>query len=382
MDPEDDLRSDIESAIDTSEVNEGVVDTTPEPDAPAPQVPDPTANAVDTKPDDGKGAPVRDSMGRFIPKTEKAVAAPGAIAAAPGTPGSPAAAIGQPAPGQPAVVAPAGVTQPPASFSFGAKEAWAQTPPVVQQEVARREQQMQQWANSTAPARQLGERFHQAVQPFLPAIQAEGVDPLTAVTNLLQFGTRMRMGTPAEKAGTLAQIATIYGVDLQALDHALAGLPPPPSVQGVDPGYVNNAVQQALAPLYRAAQQRQYAVQQQVDGQARSEIEAFAADPKHKYFDHLRNQMADLIEVAKKHGVDLSIADAYERAGMLHPEISKLMIAQRQGASAHQLTAAAQRAKAAAVSVNGSAPIGNPNVAEPTSIRESIEAAIEAHSRY
>jgi hypothetical protein len=67
---------------------------------------------------------------------------------------------------------------------------------------------------------------------------------------------------------------------------------------------------------------------------------------------------------------------------MLHPEVSKVIMARQQGANARQLTAAAQRARGAAVSVKGAAPVGNPNGHEPTSIRESIEAAIESHSRY
>jgi hypothetical protein len=57
------------------------------------------------------------------------------------------------------------------------------------------------------------------------------------------------------------------------------------------------------------------------------------------------------------------------------------MLARQQGVNAQKLTAAARTAKAAAVSVRGSAPVGNPNGAEPSSIRESIEAAIESHSR-
>jgi len=376
MGPEDDLRGDIESALSTAEDSPG--DSVGTPDSgdggtPAPETPPEGTPPADPKPEGS--ALVRDSMGRFLPKAEKA---PGGAAAAPGTPGATAPVIGAPAAPQ----APSQAIQPPYGWSFGAKEAWAQVPVAAQQEIARRETQMQQWAQDTAPARQLGERFHQAVQPFMPAIQAEGVDPLTAVTNLMQFATRMRMGTPNEKAQTLATIIKTYGVDIQSLDNALVGQPLPQQQQGTDPQYVQQAVQQALAPLYQAAQQRHQQVQQQAETATRSELEQFAADPKNKYFPDLRVAMADMIEVAQRQGFDMSLADAYERAAFLHPEISKVMIAQRQGASAHQLTAAAQRARAAAVSVTGSAPIGNPNVAEPTSIRESIEAAIEAHSRY
>ena len=73
----------------------------------------------------------------------------------------------------------------------------------------------------------------------------------------------------------------------------------------------------------------------------------------------------------------MDLGDAYKRACALHPEVSRVMLARQQGATAQQLTAQARTAKAAAVSVKGGAPVGNPARAEPTSIRESVEAAIE-----
>jgi hypothetical protein len=92
--------------------------------------------------------------------------------------------------------------------------------------------------------------------------------------------------------------------------------------------------------------------------------------------------MADIIELGERRGRDISIADAYKQAAMLHPEVSKVMLARQQGANARQLTQNAQRARSAAVSVRGAAPVGNPAGPEPSSIRESIEAAIQAHSGY
>jgi len=373
----DDLRGDIEAALGDSE---GSAQANPDPltdGGEPPQIAETTPTGVP----EGSGKPStgRDSLGRFLPKTAQ-TADPGPLAP-PGTQPLAQPAIGQPAPAQPAAQ---GIPAP-ASFSVMAREAWAQVPAAVQQEVSRREQQMQQWANDTAPARQLGEQFWERVQPFMGAIQAEGVDPLTAVENLLQWGARMRMGTPGEKALTVANMVRAYGVSIEDLDSALVNGRVPQSQQqtnGHDPQYVQQAVQQALQPLYQAALARQTQLQQAAEEHTRGEIEAFAADPKHKYFPDLRGIMADLVDVAQKNGGDLSYEDAYNRAAMLHPEISKVIIAQRQGVNAHQLTAAAQRAKAAAVSVVGSAPIGNPNPSEPSSIRESIEAAIEAHSRY
>jgi len=267
----------------------------------------------------------------------------------------------------------------PASLSPLAREHWAAVPDPVKHEFARREVEMQRFVNETAQQRQVGDAFMRSVQPYMPAIQAEGVDPLTAVTNLLQIGTRLRMGTPIEKAQTVAQIVKAYGVDVQALDDSLVGVVPQ---QGApDQNYIQQAVQQALAPLMQAAQQRHQAAVQEVETATRSELAQFASDPKNEFFNDLRGMMADMIEVAERQGHKLSLQEAYQRSAMLHPEVSRVMLARQQGVNAQRLTEAARTAKASAVSVRGSAPVGNPSSPEPSSIRESIEAAIESYSR-
>lgn len=368
-DTSDDLRSSIESAFDGADEGGGTPvapDSAVAPDAPVAPEPDAQVQA--------KGD--RDSLGRFLPKAEKA---PGAAAAAPGTPGSQPPLNGAQAPIQPAPLAPA--LQAPASWSPGAREHWKTMNPEVQKEVQRREIEMQRYVNEMAPARNIAERFTQTIQPFLGTIQAEGVDPLTAVRNLMQVTQTLRSGTQYEKAQTLAQIIKVYGVDINTLDSALVGQPPPQGSQQQMPD-VNAAVQQALAPLYQAAQSRQMQITQAAEGEARTELETFAADPANEFFQDLRHEMADIIELGERRGRTISISDAYKQAAMLHPEVSKVMLARQQGASARQLTQNAQRARSAAVSVRGTAPVGNPAGPEPSSIRESIEAAISAHSGY
>lgn len=366
-----DLRSTIESAIES----EGG-DTSATPDAPVAPDSAPVEKPVGEPQVQAKGD--RDSLGRFIPKAEKAAGAPGAT---PGTPGPTQQANGALPPIQPAPQAPA--LQAPASWSPGAREHWKTVAPAVQQEIARRESEMARYVNEMAPARNIAERFTQTIQPFLGTIQAEGVDPLTAVRNLMQVTQTLRSGTQYEKASTLAQIVRVYGVDIASLDAALVGqAPPPESQQQSNPQYVQQAVQQALAPLYQAAQSRQNQLVQAAEGEARSELEQFAADPANEFFNDLRVEMADIIELGERRGRDISIADAYKQAAMLHPEVSKVMLARQQGVNARQLTQNAQRARSAAVSVRGTAPVGNPAGPEPSSIRESIEAAISAHSGY
>jgi hypothetical protein len=358
LDTGDDLRATIESAMDADAgtpepVVDAKVDTPIEVEgAPAPAAPD------------GK---VRDSLGRFV---DKAQAAP-----APDQGPTPA-----PAPDG-AAQAPAEALRAPVSWSAPAREHWAGMHPDVQREVHRREHEVQQFLTRTQQSREIGDRFAQAVQPHMMAIQAEGVDPITAVTNLMQVGSRLRFGTPLEKANQIAQIVKAYGVDIMALDGALAGVAPDPGQQqGVNPNMVQQLVQQQLQPLFQAAQQRQQAAQQQSVQEAHDQAMEFAQT--HEFFDDLRTTMADMIEVAGRQGIKMSLEDAYKRSAMLHPDVSRTIMARQQGNSARALTDAARKARGTAVSVRGPAPVGNPEAAEPTSVRSSIEAAIEAHSRY
>ena len=363
-----DLRSSIESAIDRSEGGETA------PTQPAESAPD-----AGTQPVEKSARGDRDALGRFVPKAgespQKGQEAP---QAAPGTPGIAPAQIGQPA----AIPAPPqpGVFNAPASWSPTAREVWKTLPAAAQAEIVRREGDMARYVNEMAPARNIAERFTQTIQPFLGTIQQEGVDPLTAVRNLMQVTQTLRQGTQYEKARTVADIVKVYGVDIGTLDSALVGVAPPEGQAGVpDSQYVQQLVQQQLAPLYQAAQARQQAVVQQAEGEAQSELGAFASDPKNEFFEDLRHEMADIIELGEKHGRNVTLEQAYERAAMLHPEVSKVMLARQQGVNARTLTQNAQRARSATVSVRGSAPIGGPVGREPNSIRESIEAAISQH---
>ena len=174
----------------------------------------------------------------------------------------------------------------------------------------------------------------------------------------------------------VAQVVNAYGVDIRSLDSALVGAALPEG----QPQQVNvqAEVQRALAPLMQMAQQRQQAETARLEAEGATTVQQFSEGKE--FIGDVGGLMADMLDVAARQKISLSLQDAYDRACALHPEVSKVIIARRQGASAQQLTQAAQRARSAAVSVRGSAPVGNPNAVEPSSIRESIEAAIEAHS--
>lgn len=373
------LREALETAFEQSEPTEELPSSAPPTDDTAPSgdvtSPEPTASPT-TEPLTAEEQRARDALGRFTkadqvdgkgktpPLTEKPLTEPlkgPQLTLAPGTPK---------------------FEPPPRGVPPGLRSHWTGLTPEWRAHIAETHTKLGEIEQQYQPSVQFTQRFLQTIQPFQHAIQAEtGGDAIKAVAGLMDTATRLRFGTPAEKAQTVAQIIKAYGVDIETLDGALVGAAPPPGQQGVDPNTIQQAVQQALSPLMQQVQQRRAQQEQETAQRVESEIAAFAADTKNEFFEDVRDMMADAMEVAERNGKPITLADAYQSACWLHPEIRKIMLARQQGQSAQTLTAAATRAKAAAVSVKGSAPVGSPEPSAPSSVRDAIEMAIEAHSR-
>lgn len=353
----DDMRADLEAALDDPE---------------APVEAGPSSPAEDGVASDGRS---RDPLGRFAPKDGESPPADAAAAARAQQVADQTSANQQ-------------AMRPPASWKPEARETWSALPPAAQAEISRRESEMARAMTETAGARQFAENMTQIIAPYMPMIQADGGNPFTAVQNLFQTAATLRTGTPADKARLVAEIVGSFGVDVGLLDSALAGVPLQQQ-GGADPAVlseVQRLLDQRLAPVQQimsAAQQRAARQDQEARGHAQAEIERFAADPKNEFFSDVRDIMADLVEVAHRHGRDMPLESAYRQACQLHPDVAKVMLARSTSTSAQRLTAAAQRARAAAVSVSG-APIAGPaGEATPAddSIRSHIEAAMAANSR-
>lgn len=365
----DNLRSTLEDAYDAADNQQegGSPAHSPEPVRTSPEAPatgTPTSERQDVDRGDG-----RTPRGKFARKAGERPVDGAAGDAVPAGDAAQRAAGEAPAlkpEGEPAK--PDQFAKAPASWKPGAREAWSQLPPDVRAEVHRRERETARIVQETAQVRQVGERIGQMQQQFAPALQAEGVDVLTATHNLMNLASRLRFGSPIEKATLAATIIRNYGVDVNALANVLDGQPPP---QGHPPQQMlqDPRVDQLLATLQQAQQQRMA----QVTERAVSEVEEFGADKE--FFEDVREDMADLLEVAARRGIDLSLEQAYERACKMQPEISKVLDAREAAKRAGNSQQSTQRAKIAASSVRGT-PSGVP-AANPGDLRGAIEAAIE-----
>jgi hypothetical protein len=124
--------------------------------------------------------------------------------------------------------------------------------------------------------------------------------------------------------------------------------------------------------------QRQDALQSEVQG----EIEQFAQDPGVPHFDELREEMADLMEVAARRGLTMTLKQAYDRAVALHPKLAEQAGKRAEQERANAAAEAAAKAKRAAVSLpSGGAPQGSPpGEGAANTLRADLEAAMAANA--
>lgn len=320
-------------------------------------------------------AEARDEKGRFKTKSVREEA-PSESAPAPETAGI------QPGPkSEPKAAA---TEKAPASWRPDVREHWSKLPPDVRAEVARREREMQTTLQDTAEARRFAEQLNKVIAPYEMFIRAENSNPLQAIDNLMSTAARLRTGTAPELAQLMAGMVKQYGVGrfgqqfIESLDSALAGEVPKVDAQQ---SQLQQAIQQQLAPVTQFMsqfQQAQAAQQQRAQDQAVSEVSQFLE--RAEFGEDVREEMADLLEVAQRRGRELSLADAYKQACLTNPRVRSVLESRAKQRGAQQLAGAAQKAKAAAVSVSGGPAMGAPTSAA-TDIRSSIEAAIAMNTR-
>lgn len=262
----------------------------------------------------------------------------------------------------------------PGSWSPTLREKWGTLPEDIRKHVAKQEREVNLVLQQTAEARKNWQSFTAAVQPYEAMIRAEGGEPIRAVAGLLQSAALLRTGPPAAKAQLVAQIIKSYGVDIKALDDVLAGeSPQQPQHHGQ---YRDPRLDQLLAQAQATKQQRAA----ESSRQNMSAIEAFEADSANEFFDSVREDMADLIDLAESKGSTMTLKQAYDRACLMNPEVSQALQQREKAKAAAAAQTATQAKKAAASSVRGQPSSTARLDDQPKTRREAIEAAFDSQS--
>jgi hypothetical protein len=267
----------------------------------------------------------------------------------------------------------------PASWKGDAKKLWGDLPADVRSEISRREKDTLQVLQKSAEDRKILQSVNDAITPHNDLITASyGGDPLKAIGGLLNTEKILTSGNQATKAQVVARIIQNFGVDVNALDAVLSGKDMPPEVR--QQSEVQQAVSQAVAPLHQYIQQQKLREQQAV--QARSnrvtqQIEGMANDPvNYPYFNEVREDMADIVEMSANRGIDISLEEAYTKAvnfnGRTASANGQRVSAQTDTQKALEAHQEAQAAKGASVSVSGSPSSTGPSAPTDTGDLRSV----------
>lgn len=382
------LRDALEAAIEspspasTTEASAPIADHQSLPDAPQgaePSIGEPQAGGQDLNAlAEGEAAPARqrDEQGRFKARQAAAEAAEAAQ--------DPAQQTQQPEGVQPGPKPGPRVDRAPQAWRPEVREHWAQLPEAVRSEVHRREVEVQRTLQESADARRNYDAVMRTIAPYEGFIRAENSNPLQAIDNLMATAARLRTGTAPELAQMVAGMVSQFGIGrfgngfIDMLDTALAGQTPK---QDPQQAAIEQVLNQRLAPMqqmFSQFQQAQVAQQQRVVQQAQGEVAQFL--DRAEFGNDVREDMADLLELAQRRGETMTLQDAYQKACRVNDRVRTVLEGRykSQGAQAH--SQAVQRAKAAAVSVTGSAPAGAMRQ-DPNDVRGAIEAAIVQTSR-
>lgn len=303
-------------------------------------------------------------------------------------PAAPAAAEQKPAPAaKPGEQPPTQLTglKPPESWRAQIRDAhWKTLPLQVQAEIVRRERQIEGTLRQTAEARKVAEGVNGLLNQFQDVFRQEATPPMQTIANLLNISRTLRSAPPPQRAQYMAQVIQTFDVDLSLLDQALAfNVKNGPSQQQsqVQMAGIQQMIHQQLAPVQQALQgfqqQHQLQAQQQMQDNAK-EIETFAADPANEYFDLVREEVADILELGAKRGQKITLQEAYTRAMLANNELAPLVSRKRVEEAAARMSApAAQAANLSSMSVTGAPSTAAPSGGQPTTVRGSIEAAID-----
>lgn len=269
----------------------------------------------------------------------------------------------------PAASAPPAVSPPP-GWSVASKAAWNDLPEAVRADIAKRETEV---SNGFAQYKGLGE-----LKPYAEAYERSGLSIKQQFDGYLQMDRALQTNFPE----AIRAICQHYRVDPAALGQELTPRGAPQGEpQPDDPiRAALSPLQREIAELKQARIDEQRAAQQREQTSAAETIQAFAADPKHPYFENVKATMGRLIQT----GEASDLSDAYEKACWANPEIRAVRLKQeaadRAKAETQRRQAAATQARASAKSLTGAPTPGGSSAKAPTNqpLRSRLEAAIDA----
>lgn len=267
--------------------------------------------------------------------------------------------------------------KPPQSWGVARDNLWAKvTDPEVRAVIAKRELEIQQGMSRAGNIQRVAEEYAGVVKPFENIFHSMGVTPRQAIHEVMTTAAGMIVGTQQQKADIMAEMFSRYGVDIGMLDEAITRrIKNPQQPQQQQPQH--QAPPAWAAPLIDMQRQFQANMAQRETQQreaASAEIQAMESKP---YFGDIKEDIADVMEIAGRRGVVLSLEQAYQKAIQLNPQVSKLVQGRQSTTTASEAGRTLASARRRASTVRG-APSSASLSGKPASRREALAQAWDA----
>lgn len=258
----------------------------------------------------------------------------------------------------------------PKTWTKAALEKWAMVDPVVQAEIAKREEDFLKGITQYKEKADLGDRYDKVVEPFRPILAAENIDPVQLFQSFSANHYLLSRGTMEQKIQLCANLVSGYGIDFAALSEYIGNA----DTSAPDPEIV--ALRRELAEIKGNLTQRQSAEVEATRTQIAQEIDSFGQDAAHPHFNEVAEDMARLVET----GLATSLQEAYDKAVYANPvtrqkEIDRLIAERSTAAAAEEQARKDKRAKSTADHVDtmphsrdGTIPVGT--------MEETLEATL------
>lgn len=191
----------------------------------------------------------------------------------------------------------------PKSWKKEMHEAWGKLDPSVQDYVDLREKQMIDGLDKDRGDANLGRTMRDIMTPYRAMIQAQGIDEPRAVQVLLNAHYKLSNGDAQARSDYFRVLAKQYGIDVSSLGGS--------NESKADPAFTS--LKNELDGIKQTLSRNQAASFEEARKKVGMDVDKFASDPKHSYFDEVSDDIATMIRA----GYDLETA--YEKAVWANP---------------------------------------------------------------
>lgn len=228
---------------------------------------------------------------------------------------------------------------PPASWAKEKHALWDTLPPEAQEQFTTRENQMLDGIEQYKEHAGFGKTMREVTAPYQAFITAQGVDAPKAVQYLLNAHYRLSTAQPADRATYFSKMAKSYGIDVATLKPD-AGDGTTATTAAADPAIAE--LRTTVQKMQDAQTAKEQTALTERKAKIASEVETFASDPAHKYFDECSDDIVALVNAGH------TLKEAYDKAVYANPVTRAKELARLQAESDKALRAKAEvEAKAA-----------------------------------